>query len=175
MFSKSKNNANGAGKTPVPPKPAVPSIISADLTINGDLESDGEIQIDGTVNGDIQTTALLVGETAHVRGEIRARRVRVHGRVDGQITATSVTLAKTAHVVGDVVHEDLAIEKGAFLEGHCKRMAETSAVTKPATADKSNAEQAPRQPIPANAARQTSAGTTAGAPAGKPVAAATGS
>lgn len=41
-----------------------------------------------------------------------------------QIKARSVQLAKTAHVVGDILHEDLAIETGAFLEGHCKRLVE---------------------------------------------------
>jgi len=50
--------------------------------------------------------------------------VRVHGTVNGQIKARSVQLAKTAHVVGDILHEDLAIETGAFLEGHCKRLVE---------------------------------------------------
>ena len=123
MFSKNKsepvNQPNGTGV-----RPAVPSIISADLVVRGDLISDGEIQIDGTIHGDINTATLLVGETAEVNGEIKAKRVRVHGRVNGQVMAESVTLAKTAHVSGDVVHEDLSIEKGAFLEGHCKRISE---------------------------------------------------
>jgi len=124
MFSKSKPKASSSNATDKPEKPAVPSIVSADLTITGNLVSQGEIQIDGGVVGDIKTDALLIGEDAHIRGEIVARRVRVHGRVDGQITAKSVTLAKTAHVTGDVIHEDLSIEKGAFLEGHCKRIEE---------------------------------------------------
>ena len=29
-------------------------------------------------------------------------------------------LAKTAHVVGDIWHDILAVDAGAFLEGHCK-------------------------------------------------------
>lgn len=126
MFSKNKNGSSG-NATQIPQKPSIPSIISADLTITGNLASEGEIQIDGTVNGDIKTSTLLIGETAHIRGEVHAKRVRVHGHVDGQITASSVTLAKTAHVSGDVVHEDLSIEKGAFLEGHCMRMSESKA------------------------------------------------
>ena len=38
-----------------------------------------------------------------------------------------MNLAKTAHVVGDILHENLAIETGAFLDGQCKRMADKSA------------------------------------------------
>jgi len=129
MFSKNKQGS-GASSAQALQKPSVPSIVSADLTVTGDLVSDGEVQIDGAVNGDIKTTTLLIGESAHIRGEIHAKRIRVHGRVDGQITAHSVTLAKTAHVSGDIIHEDLSIEKGAFLEGHCKRMSDAKAEEK---------------------------------------------
>lgn len=142
MFSKKSKPTNNPGEKPV--KPAVPSIISADLTVNGNLVSDGEIQIDGTINGDIKTDALLIGEDAKVTGEIHARRVRVHGRVVGQITAKSVTLAATAHVSGDIVHEDLSIDKGAFLEGHCKRIADVE------TSKKSNLREV-TPPVPAAA------------------------
>lgn len=118
MFSKS----NKRNTTPTQQVQAPPSIISSDLNIVGDLLSDGEIQIDGTVNGDIRTHALVIGETAKIKGEIVADAVRVLGTVHGQIKAKVVKLAASAHVVGDIMHEDLSIETGAFIEGHCKRM-----------------------------------------------------
>lgn len=121
MFSKSKREVDG-GATAA--KPAVPSIISTDMKIVGDLTSEGEIQVDGTVEGDIHSRHLLVGGTAQITGEIIAEMVEIYGTIHGQIKATTVSLAKTAHVVGDILHENLAIEKGAFLEGHCKRMPE---------------------------------------------------
>ncbi len=121
MFSKtSKGSGNKAGAEKASP----PSIISTDMRIVGDLISEGEIQIDGAVDGDIRSKTLLVGETAIIKGEIAADSVNVHGTLNGQIKARSVTLFRSAHVVGDIIHEDLAIETGAFLEGHCKRMAE---------------------------------------------------
>ena len=130
MFSKGKttatttttNETTAARK--VPDKPAVPSILSTDMRIVGDLVSEGEIQIDGTIEGDIRSKKLLVGEPASITGEVIADTVEVFGSVTGQIKARSVILAKTAHVIGDIHHEDLSIEKGAFLEGHCKRMTE---------------------------------------------------
>jgi cytoskeletal protein CcmA (bactofilin family) len=122
MFSKSSKKATSAITTP-PAQPAPPSIISRDLKIVGDMLSEGEIQVDGTVDGDIRTRILIVGENGKIKGEIVAETVRILGAVDGQITAKVVILASTAHVVGDIMHEDLSIETGAFLEGHCKRMA----------------------------------------------------
>ena len=128
MFSK-KNKIEGPllpnQKQTEPTKPAVPSILSSDLVVTGDLNSNGEIQVDGKIIGDINTKSLLVGKTANVKGGIIADDVRVHGTVDGQIKAHTVTLAKTAHVVGDILHVNLSIETGAFLEGLCKRMMDT--------------------------------------------------
>ena len=124
MFSKSKKDASTGAESNVPLRPAVPSIISTDMKIIGDVISDGEIQVDGAIEGDIKSKHLLVGEPANIKGEIVVDTIEVFGTIVGQIKANSVTLAKTAHVVGDILHENLAIEKGAFLEGHCKRMPE---------------------------------------------------
>jgi len=119
MFSKS----NSAGKNAKPePRPPAPSILSSDLGVVGDVNSKGEIQVDGMIQGDIDTKILLVGESANIKGSITADTVNVHGKITGHIKARSVSLSKTAHVIGDIHHEDLSIEKGAFLEGHCKRL-----------------------------------------------------
>ena len=124
MFSKNNKDVDKKNAVAVPEalKTAAPSIISRNLRIVGDLQSDGEIHVDGTVEGDIRCKILLVGDSATIRGEIISTSVNVHGTVDGQIKSNSVNLAKSAHVTGDILHESLAIENGAFLEGHCKRM-----------------------------------------------------
>lgn len=124
MFSRnSKSNTTVGGKAKTQTaKASAPSIISADLHVIGDMKSDGEIQIDGKLEGDIHARSVLVGETAIVKGHVIADHIRVHGSVEGEIKARSVSLAKKAHVIGDILHEDLSIETGAFLEGHCKRI-----------------------------------------------------
>ncbi len=132
MFSKkSKGTAPQSKQIDPIKKPSTPSLISSDLKIVGDLTSEGEIQVDGTIVGDIRTKVLLVGESADIKGEVVADSVRVHGRVNGQIKARSVLLSKTAHMVGDIMHEDLAIETGAFLDGHCKRIVQAADKAKP--------------------------------------------
>ncbi len=99
----------------------VPSIVSPDLTITGDLNSSGDIQVDGTVKGDVTADTLTIGEQGQVEGKVRGERVRVCGTVEGEIEGGTVTLAASARVLGDVVHDSLAIEPGAHLEGHCRR------------------------------------------------------
>ncbi len=123
MFSKG-SKTSGSEQRVESPSRAVPSIISADLTITGDLVSGGEVQVDGTVEGDISCKALIIGVDGAVTGEIEAESVRLHGRVTGQLSAKTVFLAATARMIGDITHESLAIEPGAFMEGHCRRMLE---------------------------------------------------
>src|SRR3546814_1384009 len=69
MLSQKKQSKPEAA---VAAKPAAPSIISSDLSINGNLNSVGDIQVDGTVEGDIVSTKLTVSRSATVRGAIEA-------------------------------------------------------------------------------------------------------
>jgi cytoskeletal protein CcmA (bactofilin family) len=150
MFTKGSKEDE---KNLVPKVPSPPSLLSTDLEITGNLHSDGEVQIDGIVNGDIFSGVLIVGETAQVNGEITAESVRVHGHVTGQIKANSVSLAKTAHVLGDILHGNLAIEQGAFLEGHCRRIETAKKPVEGAInllvkgGSKSKSEQPPKNPL----------------------------
>ncbi len=119
MFTKG-NKENVRNRLPKVPCP--PSLLSMDIDFTGNIHSDGELQIDGVVNGNIVANVLIIGETAQIIGEITAESARIHGRVTGQVQANSVSLAKTAHILGDVLHGNIAIEQGAFLEGHCRRL-----------------------------------------------------
>src|SRR5689334_17250678 len=131
MFSKASNSkpnqpslSSDGSKIP-PKKTGVPSIISPDLRVNGDLVCSGDIQIDGWIEGDIQSRNVVVGESATVHGAIQGENVRICGTVNGQIRADNVTLEKSARVTGDILHKSLSIEQGAFLEGMCKRIDST--------------------------------------------------
>jgi cytoskeletal protein CcmA (bactofilin family) len=130
MFSKTKDSSGTSEpltSTSSEPKRStakggVPSIISADLRVTGNLKSDGDIQVDGYIEGDIDSATLTVGEGAHVKGHISCESVRICGTIDGAVKAKSVVMAKTARVIGDIIHDSLAIEAGAFIEGNIKRL-----------------------------------------------------
>ena len=96
----------------------VPSIISPDLKIVGDLKSDGEIQIDGAVKGDIKAAMLTVGEQGKIDGSTVAETVRIFGTVNGRVQAKTVHLEKSARVMAEITHETLTIETGAYFEGN---------------------------------------------------------
>lgn len=99
---------------------SAPSLISADLVVNGTLTSTGDVQIDGRVEGDVRSVGLVIGDKALIHGEVLAEDLTVRGRIEGSIRARKVLLAATAHVVGNILHEAFAVEAGAFFEGNCR-------------------------------------------------------
>ena len=137
MFSKGSKTPP-AGTKPEVSRPsaaevstAAPSIISADLKIVGNLLSGGDLQIDGTVEGDISTRRITVGEGAIVQGAITAETVRVYGTVAGEIKASNVHLAKSARVDGDIGHQSIAMEAGASVNGRLTRLDKSPAIQRP--------------------------------------------
>lgn len=118
----------GASGRPAPLQPrserSAPSVIAADLSISGNLVSKGEVQIEGEVQGDIRGTNVVVGERAHITGNVIAEEVVVRGNLMGSIRGRRVMLQSTCHVEGDVFHQTLAIEQGAFFEGKSRRTAD---------------------------------------------------
>lgn len=167
MFSKANKPgqpSTSGGETARPAlKSSVPSIISADLRINGDLICSGDVQVDGWVEGDIQSRNIVIGEGATVQGGLQAETVRVCGIVNGQIKADSVVLEKTARVTGDVLHKSLAMEQGASLEGMCKRLESTvpaPTVVKPADAKAIENKPAEVKPAEVKPAGESTASTT---------------
>ncbi|PTV97109.1 cytoskeletal protein CcmA (bactofilin family) [Rhodobacter aestuarii] len=101
-------------------KPAA-SVLSADLTVTGNIKTTGDVQVEGVVEGDIRAHLLTVGESATIKGEIVADDVVVHGRVVGRVRGLKVRLTSTARVEGDIIHKTIAIESGAHFEGSVQR------------------------------------------------------
>lgn len=126
MFNKKDSPAPETGSPPPPVKRSAmkskaPSILSADLTITGSISSEGEVQLDGVVEGDVRAGSLSIGEEATVKGEVIAESVVIRGRVEGSVRARQVQLAATARIEGDIIHATLAVESGAYFDGHCRR------------------------------------------------------
>lgn len=115
------------------------SVISKALKITGQLESTEDIQIEGEVDGDVHAASVKVGSNAKVKGTVYGDIVELAGTIDGRIEARKVVLTGTAHMSGDVIHQDITIQSGAFIDGHCKpefgktASGKSASVSKPAT------------------------------------------
>lgn len=99
----------------------VPSIISENTKVNGDIFSDGIIHVDGNVEGDISCDELVIGVKGCVSGAITANNLQLYGALKGKALVDKLFIAKSAKLVGDASHNTIAIEPGAYIDGHCIR------------------------------------------------------
>ncbi|HEY1448767.1 MAG TPA: polymer-forming cytoskeletal protein [Caulobacteraceae bacterium] len=105
-----------------PPAKRTPSLIAADLKLEGSITGGADVQIDGSITGDVRAERVTIGDGGLVEGGVFAEAVEVKGRVSGSITAKQVRLFGAAHVEGDISHEQLSIENGAFFQGRSLRL-----------------------------------------------------
>lgn len=109
------------------PDPAVAnarrSVFAQDLVVEGDASSSGSIEVQGNVLGSLRAPEITVAGSGRVEGSVVAHDLTVLGAVSGMISARNVQLAQSAVVHADVIHERIAIETGAALEGRLQRRA----------------------------------------------------
>jgi len=113
MFSKTDRTGDGAS--------GLPTIISKDTTITGNIVSPGTIQVEGKVIGDIECHELALGEGGEIRGQTKCEVAAIHGTVHGELQVTNVAIAASATISGDIVHENVSIEAHARVEGQLVR------------------------------------------------------
>jgi len=103
-------------------KPETISSIGSGMAMTGTIVCDGPMQIHGRVEGDLRATEILIGDSAHVEGNIVAQELIIRGHVKGTIRAVRVKLQGNGTVEGDIFHRSLAIEENAQFEGSSHRV-----------------------------------------------------
>jgi cytoskeletal protein CcmA (bactofilin family) len=129
-------NATHQDKRPGSPTvSSAPSILSDDLTIEGDIVSEGEVHINGIVKGDVTARKLTLGEDGAITGAVEVEDAVVGGKLTGRLTAQSVVLLSTARVTADITHVSLAIAPQAVFDGFSRRVNTIEAFVKDAAVD----------------------------------------
>jgi len=90
-------------------------------SFKGELEFEDTMRIDGRFNGKIVSkNELIVGESAHIEGDIHVGRIAISGTVVGKIVADQrVEIHRNGKVYSDVDTPALIIEEGAVFQGNC--------------------------------------------------------
>lgn len=145
---------------------AAPSIICADMKVNGSVTSEGSLQVDGQVEGDVTAQDITIGASGVIYGEVIAEVITVKGTIKGSIRGRKVELETGAKVEGDIVHTSLSIQANAVFEGQVKHAADplqnnapraaspapnAAPQTAPATSPKPAAPASPAPGTPGNA------------------------
>jgi cytoskeletal protein CcmA (bactofilin family) len=90
-------------------------------SFKGELEFEDTMRIDGRFNGKILSkNELIVGESAHIDGDIHVGRIAISGTVVGKIVADQrVEIHRNGKVYSDIDTPALIIEEGAIFQGNC--------------------------------------------------------
>jgi len=90
-------------------------------TFRGELEFEDTMRIDGKFHGQIKSkNELIVGESAHIEGNVHVGRIAISGTVVGKITADQrVEIHRNGKVYSDIETPALIIEEGAIFQGNC--------------------------------------------------------
>jgi cytoskeletal protein CcmA (bactofilin family) len=112
------------------------SVLDAQLTVRGDIETDGTLRVDGRLDGSIRRADIVViGNGATVNGDISAREVIVGGSVQGNVSATTrIELQPSAVVTGDIDAGAIMIHEGCVVQGRLTVTTTAAAKEKPAKA-----------------------------------------
>lgn len=122
MFHRTSNNPPAPKQEAAAVKKSQPTVVAADVNFLGNIVSEGVLDIDGKIEGNVRCKTLTIRKSGNVRGDVYADTVQIFGSVHGMIEAREVMLHASAHVEGVVMHQQLVIEDGAFVDGQLKRI-----------------------------------------------------
>lgn len=90
-------------------------------SFKGELEFEDTMRIDGRFNGKISSkNELIIGDAAHIEGDIHVGRIAISGTVMGKIVAAQrVEIHRNGKVYCDIDTPALVIEEGALFQGSC--------------------------------------------------------
>ncbi len=102
--------------------PRITAFLGKDTAFEGTLTFSGGLRIDGRFKGDISADGtLIVGESAVIRGDIRASCVLVSGEIHGNTVAEErIEILTPARIYGDIQSPEIIMDAGAVFEGKCQ-------------------------------------------------------
>lgn len=111
-----------------PKQPPIRSLVGEGTLVCGELRFVDGLRIDGDVHGDVLAdndgpSMLVIGETARVRGKVRAGHVIINGEVHGPVLADELLeLQPKARISGDVAYLRLEMHQGATIDGELRAL-----------------------------------------------------
>lgn len=95
------------------------NILGRTSLCRGDLTSDGAYRIDGWVEGSVESgSAVVIGESGAVRGNVRGTDVVVAGKIFGNVLCSGhLEIMATGKIEGDIDARSMRIETGGIFRG----------------------------------------------------------
>ena len=102
-----------AGKTD-----KIETFIGNNSTLKGEISTSGTIRIDGTIEGNIISDWVVLGEKGNIKGDVTSGGVIVGGKIEGNVKAKEIIEIKNkGKIIGDILTPKLTIVEGGVIEG----------------------------------------------------------
>jgi cytoskeletal protein CcmA (bactofilin family) len=100
----------------------ISAFLGKETVFEGKMSFRGVFRLDGKFEGEIfESGALVVGESAVVKGKVDVNTIVIHGVVEGDVNAKARTeIHPTGKMNGNLSTPVLVINEGGTLEGQCK-------------------------------------------------------
>ena len=116
----------------------IENILARTSLCRGDLSADGAFRIDGWVEGSVESrSAVVIGESGAVRGNVRGTDIVVAGQVLGNVICSGhLEILASGKIEGDIDAQSVRIETGGIFRGtsHMGAEAAVAAQVPPALA-----------------------------------------
>ena len=102
----------------------IKSALGSGTVIEGRFKFDSPVRVDGTLSGEVtSSSALIVGPSAVVEGEVRVGSLIVLGCVRGAVVAEDLVEVRAGGVLeADVESTRFSVEDGSRYEGTCRML-----------------------------------------------------
>lgn len=92
------------GRAPTDVRDRSESYISSTVRLSGTIYCNGILRIDGTLEGNVEGEGhLIIGRTAHIKGDIKMRSVTNLGTIEGNLYCSDlIELLEGSKLLGDV-------------------------------------------------------------------------
>jgi cytoskeletal protein CcmA (bactofilin family) len=100
-------------------KEPIENVLGQSLTIRGDLAAEGGFRVDGNIEGNLESkSAIIIGESGVVRGDVRGTDIVVAGTIQGNVTCTGhLEILSKGRIEGEIDAKSVRIETGGVFRG----------------------------------------------------------
>ncbi|GBE00176.1 polymer-forming cytoskeletal [bacterium BMS3Abin07] len=115
----------------------VETFIGNNSTFKGEINTSGTIRVDGTIEGNVISDWVVLGEKGNIKGDVVSNGIIVGGKIEGNIKAKEIIEVKNkGKIIGDILTPKLTIVEGGIIEGKTSMQAEDTKVVELQKAEK---------------------------------------
>lgn len=95
------------------------SLLSRNVTIDGEVQGDENLHVDGSIKGRIKLSGnLFVGASGTVEADVEATNVVIQGKIVGNVSAEQqLEIRPSGKLIGDCTAASIDIREGAVFDG----------------------------------------------------------